>query len=423
MARLGLKTGAAHPSHLRARFARAPSRVLAPSEFPLRVPDPSPRSQTSGFGHCRAHFRIGQRGELSDTHRMSSGAPIRGRGASTNPVNRFEEIVLEPFEDDSPPEERLAPGTRFYRDATQSVIAYNDSPDVGFNASVNPYRGCEHGCIYCYARPFHEYLGFSAGLDFETRIMVKEDAPELLRKELSARSWKPQTLAMSGVTDCYQPVERRLRLTRRCLEVLAEFRNPVGIITKNQLVARDADVLAELASYQAACVHVSVTTLDPTLTPRLEPRASLPKSRLAAIRALRKAGVPVGVLVAPLIPGMTDHEVPSILAAAAEAGAQNAAYVPLRLPHGVAHLFEQWLEQHFPERKERVLNRIRDMRGGQLNDPKFGSRMRGEGVQAEQMSRLFAVACRRAGLADDHPPLSATGFRVPQKQLSLFDTI
>ena len=342
---------------------------------------------------------------------MSSGA-IRGRGASSNPVNRFEEIIFEPAED-FPPEERPAPRTQLFRDATQTIIAYNDSPDVGFNASVNPYRGCEHGCIYCYARPFHEYLGFSAGLDFETRIMVKEDAPELLRQELASPKWKPQTLAMSGVTDCYQPIERHFQLTRRCLQVLAEFRNPVGIITKNHLVARDADILGELAQYQAAAVHISLTTLDPTLTPKLEPRASLPNRRLSAIRELRAAGVPVGILIAPLIPGLTDFEIPAILSAAAEAGAQYAGYVPLRLPHGVSDLFEQWLEQHFPLRKDKILNQVRALRGGRLNDPNFGSRMCGEGRLADNISQMFDIACRRAGLAGDHGSLSTAAFRRP----------
>ena len=355
---------------------------------------------------------------MADTTEMSS-APIRGRGASSNPANRFEEISLEPSEDDLP-EESVAPRTHFYRDATQTIISYNDSPDIGFNAAINPYRGCEHGCIYCYARPFHEYLGFSAGLDFETRIMVKENAPELLRKELSSRTWKPQVVAMSGVTDCYQPVERRLQITRRCLEVLAEFRNPVTIVTKNFLVTRDIDHLSALAQYQAARVHISITTLDATLTPKLEPRASLPERRLAAIRRLRAADIPVGVLVAPLIPGLTDHELPAILSAAADAGAQHACYVPIRLPHGVAALFEQWLEQHFPLRKERVLHSIRAMRDGQLNDPNFGSRMSGQGIFAEQMSQMFAVACRRAGLREEHAPLSTAAFRVPSRQLSLF---
>src|SRR5205814_4999455 len=246
-------------------------------------------------------------------------------------------IALERDPDWSDPDEP-APPTQFFKDNSDSIINYNDSPDVGFEASINPYRGCEHGCIYCYARPFHEYLGFSAGLDFETKIMVKENAPELLRRELASPKWKPKVIALSGVTDCYQPVERKLKLTRRCLEVLAEFRNPVAVVTKNHLVTRDADVLSELARHRAAAVFISLTTLDSSLTPKLEPRASLPKHRLAAIEALNRAGVPVGVLLAPMIPGLTDHEIPNLLAAAASAGAQYAGYVVLRLPFAVKNL-------------------------------------------------------------------------------------
>lgn len=337
---------------------------------------------------------------------------MKGRAAAANPANRFESILLERDVDWDPTEDP-APQTQFLRDATTTFITYNNSPDVGFEASINPYRGCEHGCIYCFARPTHEYLGFSAGLDFETKIMVKEDGPEILRRELSARKWKPQTLAMSGVTDCYQPVERRLKLTRRCLEVLAEFLNPVAIITKNHLVTRDVDLLAELAHHGAVVVNISITTLDATLTPKLEPRASLPRHRLAAVEALSQAGVPVNVLVAPVIPALTDHEMPKIIEAAAAAGAVSAGFVPLRLPFGVAPMFEDWLTRHFPERKETILNRIREIRGGQLNDPNFGSRMRGEGIFAEQMRAMFHVACRRAGLPKREVTLSAAAFRVP----------
>lgn len=352
-----------------------------------------------------------------------STKPLRGRGAADNPANRFEEVSLERDVDWNPdPEEDSPPGTRFLRDTTTRIITSNDSPDVGFERSVNPYRGCEHGCIYCYARPTHEFLGFSAGLDFETKIMVKEDAPELLRKELSSPKWKPEVIAMSGVTDCYQPVERKLQITRKCLQVLAEFRNPVVIITKNHLVTRDIDVLQELARHQAAAVHISLTTLDSTLTPKLEPRASLPKHRLLAIKALHEAGIPVGVLAAPMIPGLTDFELPSIIEAAVKAGAQYAGYVPLRLPYGLGELFEGWLEQHFPERKEKVLNRIRAMRGGRLNDPNFNTRMQGEGIFAEQLNAMFHVACRRAGLPQERSELSTASFRIPGlQQLSLFD--
>jgi DNA repair photolyase len=358
---------------------------------------------------------------MAETPSSSAPAPIpapspRGRGVSTNPGNRFSVLHLERDESWDPAEDP-ALTTSFLRDHSKTIINYNDSPDIGFNASLNPYRGCEHGCAYCYARPTHEYLGFSAGLDFESRIMVKEEAPELLRKELASPKWKPQVLAMSGVTDCYQPVERRLQLTRRCLEVLAEFRNPVVIVTKNHLVTRDRDWLSALAGFQAVTVYISVTTLDAALAARLEPRASRPSHRLAAIRTLADAGIPVGVLTAPVIPALTDHELPALLEAAATAGARFAGFVPLRLPHGVAPLFEAWLQEHYPERKEKVLGRIRALRGGRLNDPQFGSRMRGEGIFAEQLEQLFRAASRKAGLENHGPELSTAAFRVPSSAL------
>ena len=263
------------------------------------------------------------------------------------------------------------------------------------------------------ARPTHEYLGFSSRLDFESRIMVKERAPELLRKELASRKWKPQPVAMSGVTDCYQPIERKLKLTRQCLEVFAEFRNPVCIVTKNFTVTRDIDVLQELVRFNCVAVYVSITTLDASLTPKLEPRASLPQHRLAAIRKLHDARVPVGVLTAPVIPGLTDHEMPAILKAAAEAGAESAGYVLLRLPFAVKELFENWVIQHFPERKDKILNRIRATRDGKLNDPNFGTRMRGEGLFADQVESLFEVASRKAGFGERRLELSTDSFRVP----------
>jgi DNA repair photolyase len=351
----------------------------------------------------------------------TNDTPFRGRGAAGNPHNRFELLQYE-RDLDAAIDETPAPTTQFLRDASRSVIAYNESPDVGFNASINPYRGCEHGCIYCYARPTHEYLGFSAGLDFETKIMVKEDAPDLLRRDLSAKGWKPQVLGISGVTDPYQPIERRLQLTRRCLEVLAEFRNPVAIVTKNALVARDVDVLGELARHKAAAVFVSVTTLDADLARKLEPRASHPQARLHAIAALATAGIPVGVLVAPIIPALTDHELPAILAAAAQAGARYAGYTILRLPLAVGPLFEQWLTNHFPARKERVLSRVREMRGGRLNDSRFGSRMKGQGVFADMIREMFRLASRKAGVTKRSPELSTASFRRPiDAQRSLFE--
>lgn len=339
---------------------------------------------------------------------------MHARGSNANPKNRFTalEVELDPAEtaDDAPSR------TQFLRDDSRSIITTNSSPDIPFDASINPYRGCEHGCAYCFARPTHEYLGFSAGLDFESRIVVKDNAPALLRDELISSRWRVRPVAMSTVTDCYQPVERRLELTRRCLEVLTDLRHPVGVITKNHLVTRDADLLSELAAHQAAHVVISLTTLDPDLAKTLEPRASSPTRRLAAIRKLSAAGVPVAVLMAPCIPGLTDHEIPAVFAAAAEAGAIEAGWIPLRLPGVVAPIFEQWLTDHRPGSKERVLERIRSMRGGSLNDPRFGSRFRGEGVYAEGMRSLAKIARRRAkfpGL----PALSTAAFRPPQMRL------
>jgi DNA repair photolyase len=350
---------------------------------------------------------------------MQPSSPHRGRGVFSNPKNRFESVQRECETD--PEAEVPTPSTRFLTDNAKSIIATNDSPDVGFDAGINPYRGCEHGCVYCYARPTHEYLGFSSGLDFETRIMVKERAPELLREAMENRRWTPQVLALSGVTDPFQPVERKLQLTRRCLGVLAEFRNPVVIITKNFLVTRDIDHLSELARHDAAAVLISITTLDPDLCGVMEPRTSRPSKRLEAIRRLTDAGVPAGVNVAPVIPGLTDEEIPSIVSAAARAGARFAGMTPLRLPYAVKSLFEDWLEAHLPERKNKILHRIEAIRGGRLNDPNFGSRMEGEGIFAEQMAGLFDLACRKAGISGGAPHLSTDHFKRPAgPQMDLF---
>ena len=345
---------------------------------------------------------------------MARTAPRRQ--PTDNPANRFEKIIYDPgeefaqpsAEDDPPP-----PPTQFYRDPSRRAVAWNDSPDLPFAASLNPYRGCMHACTYCYARPTHEYLGFSAGRDFETKILVKDDLPAVLRAELSAPHWKPQVVAIGGVTDPYQPIERKTRLTRRCLEVFLELRNPVTIVTKGTLVRRDLDLLVELARLDLTHVYVSVTTLDRELQRSLEPLAAAPSQRIAAIEALASAGIPVGVLVAPVIPGLTDHEAPAIVDAVARAGALNVRHVMLRLPHGVKQLFETWLERHHPDRRAKVMNRVRAMRGGRLNDPRFHLRQRGTGFFADQTHALFAVACRRAGLAQEMPPLSTAHFRHP----------
>jgi DNA repair photolyase len=327
----------------------------------------------------------------------------RGRGTGLNPANRFEEIVRE-WEESTDPAERPAARTRVFKDASRSILVKNDSPDIPFTWSLNPYRGCEHGCVYCYARPYHEYLGLSSGLDFETMLFAKVDAPALLAAELAKPSWEPEWIALGGVTDCYQPVERKLEITRGCLRVLADARHPCGLVTKNRLVARDVDLFQELARWNCVRVFVSLTTLDPELARTMEPRASSPRDRLLAMRALADAGVPVGVMTAPMILGLNDHELPSLLEAAAEAGADSAGYVPLRLPHQLGGLFEDWLERHAPLRKEKVLSQIRALRGGRLNDPRFSSRM---------LSKLFSLTCRRLGLNRRRYPRETSHFRRP----------
>lgn len=349
-----------------------------------------------------------------------STTPARGRGAGENPANRFIPLHAEPWPDHDPSEDP-SPTTQFFRDETRNIIATNDSPDIPFTYSLNPYRGCEHGCIYCYARPTHEYLSFSSGLDFETKIMVKEDAPELLRKHFLSPRWHPQSITISGVTDPYQPVERRLFLTRRCLEVFADFRNPVAMITKNALVTRDIDLLGDLARDRAAAVFVSITSLDEELTRRMEPRASAPAARLRAVEELSAAGVPVGVMFAPVIPGLNDHEAPAVLDAAAKAGALTAGYTVVRLPFAVKDLFISWLERHYPQRKEKVLGRIREARGGNLNQSRFGERMRAEGPWGDAFGRLFRLAKTKSRLDRGFPELSSTAFRRPGlQQQSLF---
>jgi DNA repair photolyase len=359
---------------------------------------------------------------------MSQSLPIlKGRGAIANPPNRFEKMHVEDdfehFEGDAEFLEELGHvKTEYFVDTSRSILAVNDSPDVPFTHSLNAYRGCSHGCIYCYARPGHEYLGMSAGLDFETRIMVKPNAPQLLREALASPKWVPTTISMSGVTDCYQPIERKMEITRGCLKVFAEFRNPVGIVTKNHLVTRDIDLLKDLSAVNAVAVYVSITTLDSNLTRIMEPRTSVPARRLAAIEALSRAGVAVGVMMAPIIPGLNDHEIPAVLQAAADAGALCASYTTLRLPWAVAPLFEDWLDRHFPDRKEKVLNRIRSLRGGKLNDPNFGTRMRGQGIWADQIKIMFETAKRKAGFDQRRMSvLSAGAFRnAAEKQMKLW---
>lgn len=355
---------------------------------------------------------------------MANANPIKGRGTAVNPTNRFETLSVEEGEYVQHGEDEIESPlhrTTFLDDPSRTVLTKNNSPDVGFDYSVNPYRGCEHGCIYCFARPTHEYLGFSAGLDFETKILVKKNAPELLREKLMAPAWKGEAINLSGVTDCYQPVERELKLTRKVIEVLAEFKNPFSVITKNALVVRDIDLLQPMAEIEAVTVFISVTTLNPKLTAVMEPRTSRPEARLRAIERLTKAGIRVGVMVAPIVPGLTDHEIPAILKAVKNAGAKHAGYVNLRLPYVLDDLFQDWLEQHFPDRKEKVLNRIKEMRGGKLNNSEFGSRMRGEGIYADQISSMFHLYANKEGLNQEEAPLSSEHFCRPKGPQTEFD--
>jgi DNA repair photolyase len=351
-----------------------------------------------------------------------------GRGSQLNPPNRFGGPYYEPdfehLEHDAEYLEGLRDlPTEYLPDRSQSIVTTNDSPDVGFRFSINPYRGCQHGCAYCYARPTHEYLGFNAGLDFETKIMVKEDAPSLFRDFLAAETWKPEPIALSGVTDCYQPAERRFRLTRGCLEVAAEAGQPMSIITKNALVVRDLDLLQGMAKANLVHVYLSVTTLDTDLARSMEPRTSTPPARLRAIKVLADAGVPVGVLVAPVIPGLNDSEIPSLLAAAKEAGARRAGYVLIRLPLTVAPVFREWLEREQPARLQRVEGRIREARDGRLNNSEWGTRMVGTGVLAEQIQKVFRLFARKHGLDRPLLPHDGSRFRPPlprSGQLRLF---
>jgi DNA repair photolyase len=346
-----------------------------------------------------------------------------------NPGNRFEGVRLHVL-GEALDEARLeAPdgvqvATEVFADRSRSILNPVDSPDLPMKWSINPYRGCEHGCAYCYARPTHENLGFSSGLDFERKIMAKRDAPELLRLELARASWTPEPIMMSGVTDPYQPVEKALRITRGCLEVLAECRQPVGVITKNALVTRDVDLLGELASHGAASVAVSVTSLDPSLSARMEPRAASPARRLETIRRLSAAGIPVAVMVAPIVPALTDHEVPRILEAAAEAGATRAGHVVLRLPHQVKAVFTEWVERQFPDRAKHVLSAVRETHGGKLYDSRWGVRGRGQGARAAQIGESFRVFAKRYGLSSPRGGLSGDAFRRPtvleEGQIGLF---
>jgi len=341
----------------------------------------------------------------------------RGRGAISNTDSRYDAYQREAVDDGWPADDDAScgPATTVSVDATRTVIARNSSPDVPFEQSINPYRGCEHGCVYCFARPTHAYLGLSPGLDFETRLFCKPDAPRLLQAELDRAAYRCQVLALGANTDCYQPVERRWRITRGILETLAAYHHPVSIVTKSALVERDIDVLAPMAESGLVQVNVSVTTLDPALARRLEPRAAAPHRRLQTIERLARAGIPTGVLMAPIIPVLTDAEVEGILRAAAEGGAGSAGYVLLRLPLEVRDLFKEWLQTHAPLKAAHVMSQVRGAREGRENDARFGTRMRGNGAYAELIGRRFDVARRRFGLASSGPALRTDLFRRPAR--------
>ena len=349
-------------------------------------------------------------------------------GSNIDPPNRFEktysEIDFEHLEWDTEYlDERNNRQIEYIDDTSRSIVSENDSPDIPFRYSVNPYRGCIHACSYCYARPTHEYLGYNAGLDFETRIVVKHQAAELLREFLARDSWKPEPIMFSGVTDCYQPAERQFRLTRQCLELVSECRQPVSIITKNALVVRDRDILQKLAADDLVHVFVSVTTLEAELAREMEPRTSIPAARLRAIEMLAEAGIPVGVLIAPVIPGLNDSEIPAVLKAAKNAGAATASYTLLRLPLTVEPVFREWLERTQALKAERVLSRIQRTRGGKLSSSTWSERMSGTGETAEQIRKIFRLFRTRYGMDRKQPPHNCSLFRPPvpkSGQLRLF---
>ncbi|MFO0014744.1 MAG: PA0069 family radical SAM protein [Planctomycetota bacterium] len=341
---------------------------------------------------------------------------MKRRGTDLNPQNRFERIatVVDAYCDPDDDGSVRTVSTQWFWDDTKTIVAENASPDIPFRYSINPYRGCEHGCAYCYARPYHEFLGWNAGTDFETRILVKSNADNLLRDWLSRPAWSGQEhLNLSGVTDPYQPIERKLEITRSLLRVLCEARQAVSIITKNASVTRDIDLLADLARDKAAAVVLSITSLDKQLAMVLEPRCSVPEARLRAVRELSDAGIPVHVNIAPIIPGLNDQELPALMAAIADAGAQSASWALLRLPGSVEAIFEDWLERHQPMAKEKILNRVRALRGGALHDTQFGRRMRGEGFFADQWTKLAEVCRSKYSLAGRLEPLNVHAFRPP----------
>ncbi|EAQ03599.1 radical SAM domain protein [Pseudooceanicola batsensis HTCC2597] len=361
---------------------------------------------------------------LTDGHAIDADAR-RGRGASTNQPGRYETADRVAVDDGwDLPDEVAQIRTEVRPETARSLITYNRSPDLPFDRSINVYRGCEHGCVYCFARPTHAYLGLSPGLDFETRLTARVNAAEVLERELRSRRYAPATIAIGTNTDPYQPAEHKLELTRACLEVLRDYRHPVAIVTKGTGILRDLDILSDMAAQGLASVGVSVTTLSPDIARRMEPRVPPPAKRLAVIRALAEAGVPVRLMASPIVPGLTDTEVEAILEAGRDAGARGASWIMLRLPQEVAPLVETWLREAWPDRADKILNRLREMHGGKLYEAQWGRRMRGEGVYARMIAARFEAARRRVGLDERMPPLRTDLFRHPPRvgdQLGLFD--
>jgi len=345
----------------------------------------------------------------------------KGRGAQFNPHNRFERKDYVKQHDEGIDDWEDQPQkTTFIIGKPKSIVNKVDSPDLGMAYSLNPYQGCEHGCTYCYARNSHEYWGFSAGLDFERKIIVKADAPELFKAFLEKKSWDASTISISGNTDCYQPAERRYKITRRLLEIALEYKQPIGLITKNALILRDTDILSEMAKLNLVSAYLSINSLNEDLRSKMEPRTATSKQRLRVIEELSKAGIPMGVVVAPLVPGLSDHEIPSILKAAAQAGAKSAGYTVVRLNGAIAGIFEDWLRKNYPDRFEKVWHSIQSCHAGKVNDSRFGDRMRGDGNIAQMISDNFKLHCRLNHLNETRTELNSSLFKVPKVQLSLF---
>lgn len=407
-------------------FAQAPSNDAFADEFGQIAEAEEPVKRIEALHDAVQHDAVPSDAVPSDA---LPAAPRKGRGAVTNASGRYERYVQERVDDgwhrpETPDDAEPPLRTTVAIDSSRTVIARNQSPDVPFDRSINPYRGCEHGCVYCFARPTHAYLGLSPGLDFESRLFAKPDAPGLLRRELARRGYACRPIALGTNTDPYQPVERDRRITRGILEVLAEHDHPLTIVTKSDLVVRDLDILGPMAAKGLASVSLSVTSLDRELSRLMEPRAPTPEKRLAAVRACAEAGVPAGVLVAPVVPAVNDDEIEAILGRARDAGASHAAWVLLRLPLEIKDLVEEWLRAHFPDRAERVLSLVRQSRGGALYRAEWGKRMSGEGPYAHMIAQRFRRACQQAGLAGRSPKLDTSLFALPDgpaRQMSLFD--